>query len=169
MIGKLISLTKQRFVLSVSFLSIMQSPKQEPVVESSPRKRKAISEIKLKATKTPINTLYSIHVHGACELFWAESSPGQDSKTFPLFASVRDRGRFAVRNNIIMIANRRQNLHNEVSRRNTDDNYPRRFYVRVAKENEYKPRERYEFLLRVQEVSCKLHLLCQRHRNNCNI
>lgn len=122
--------------------------------EDNKKKRKALSELKPIIALPTVNKLYSIVVSGDFELFWAESTNSQDSNTYPLFASVRDAGRFARTHNVIMMVNRRMNLHQDQPVRNAEDNYLRRFYLRLVDNATLFSRQaRLEFLVDISEVS----------------
>lgn len=124
-----------------------------PVPESPKNKRKALSEIKPMSALSVVNKLYSLVVFNIFELIWIERTQGQDSNTFPFFASVRDGGTFARAHGVIMMANRRANYHGDQAVRNIEDNYMRRYYIRIVENNDFNIQSRLEFLVDVADVS----------------
>jgi len=102
---------------------------------------------------TATNKIYSLVVSGKFELVWIERSEDQDSNTFPFFVSVRDGGTFARSHGVIMMANRRASLNNEQAIRNSEDNYMRRYYIRIVENDDFNKTRRLEFLVDLADVS----------------
>ena len=123
------------------------------ISESRMNKRKALSQIKPMTPASVVNKLYSLVVCNIFEIVWIQRSEGQDSNTFPFFASVRDGGAFARTHGVIMMANRRASFDREHAVRNMEDGYMRRYYIRIVENNDFNQQSRLEFLVDVADVS----------------
>ena len=82
-------------------------------------------------------TLYSMCIQGNLELIWCEKDPQQDGFTQPLATDLlsQDQTSITSRYNIFMYGSRRMNQFGRVQF-NRDDSFPRRYYVRMLRENE---------------------------------
>lgn len=171
--GGIRAITVLHFLGSVCFLvalpaktmSLSQSEDNSPPRDDSLstvriNKRKALSQIKPMTAMSVINKIYSLVVCNTFELVWVERSEGQDSNTFPFFASVRDGGTFARVHGVIMMANRRVSFESEQAMRNNEDNYMRRYYVRIIENNDFNQQRRLEFLVDLADVSEVLNVYC---------
>jgi len=134
------------------------------------QKRKPTSQLEPVSTRPRMNKLYISRVLGDLEIFWMEQTELQDSNTYPLFSSVRNKNRFATANNIIMVARRRSDVSRDVPARNDEDIYSRRYYVRAVDPNTSTGQSRLEFLVDVAEVrKYESYLVLQACVNRANI